>query len=121
MRPKVSHALANLLMSLCIAVLECVEGSIVSEEHLTHKYSFDFGLGTDPSHVEEFTVGACMEVHTVSEGFKGKGLEEREKDSKECRRVLHGLKTQPCFTPLLIGKGSEVDPSKDTVSLMYLW
>ena len=51
-------------------------------------------IGTDPSHVEEFTVGACMEVHTVSEGFKGKGLEEREKDSKECRRVL-GLRHSP--------------------------
>ena len=28
-------------------------------------------------------------------------------------------KTQPSFTPLLIGKGSEVDPSKDRVPLMF--
>ena len=32
-----------------------------------------------------------------------------------------GAKTQPCFTPLLIGKESEVDPTKDTVPLMFSW
>ena len=39
-------------MSLCIAVSDlCCQGSIVSEEHV-NKNSFDFGLGTEASHVE---------------------------------------------------------------------
>ena len=70
----------------CLRV--CCEGSIVSEEHVTYKYSFYFGLGADPIHLKEFTFGACIAVHTVSEGVKGMGLEERGKDSKECLRVL---------------------------------
>ena len=61
----------------CLGV--CCQGSIVSEEHVTHKYCFDFGLGAEASHVEEFAVGAGMKVHTVSGGVKGMGQEERKK------------------------------------------
>ena len=93
----------------CYLGMRC-EGRFVSEGHAKHKYSFDFSIGAKASHVEEFTVGSGMDVHTVSGGAKGIGQEEREDYSKEC---------QGCFTLLLIGKESEVDPSKDTVPLMF--
>lgn len=53
---------------------ECCQGSIVSKEHVTHKNSFDFGLGAEASYVEEFTL--CGRVQWI-------GQEER-KDSKDC-------------------------------------
>ena len=62
----------------------CCQGFIVSEEHVTHKNSFDFGLGTETSHIEEFTVGAGMKVHNFSGRDKGMRQEEREEDSTEC-------------------------------------
>ena len=60
-RPKVSHELGNLLISLC----NVASVSIVSEEHFTRKNSFVFGLGAETSHVEEFTLGAGMEGMSV--------------------------------------------------------
>lgn len=60
------------------------EGRFVSEEHATHKYSVDFGIGAKASHIEEFTVGLGMDVHTVSRGTKSIGQEERKDDSKDC-------------------------------------
>ena len=84
-RPKISNAL---LMSLCNAASE---GSIVNEDHVTIKYSFEFGLGTEVAYVEEFRCG--YESHTARGGVKGRGQKEREEDSKEC--VV--AKTQPGF------------------------
>lgn len=73
------------MTSLCIAVSDlCCQGSIVSEEHV-NKNSFDFGLGTEASHVEEFTVGTGKKIHTISGRVKGMGQEEREGESKACR------------------------------------
>ena len=66
----------------CCLEMRC-EGSIVSEEQVTHKYSFDFGFGAEASHVEEFTVGQVWR-YTPS-GIKGVGQEERGEDSKKCR------------------------------------
>jgi len=59
------------------------EGSIVSEEQVTHKGSFDFGFGAEVSHVEEFTVGRVW-TYTPSV-VKGIGQGERGEDSKKCR------------------------------------
>ena len=61
----------------CCLGMRC-EGSIVSEEHVTHQYSIGVGV----SHFEEFSVGTGMEVHTVCGGVKGIGQEEREEDSR---------------------------------------
>ena len=61
-RPKFSHVLANLLMSLC----NVASVSIVSEEHFTRKNSFDVGLGAETSQVEEFSLDTGMKVHTVN-------------------------------------------------------
>ena len=93
-------------MSLC----NVASVSIVSEEHFTHKNSFDFGLGAETSQVEEFTLGTGMEVHTVSGGVKGIGQEERGEDSKECGG----------YDTALIGKGSGINPSKYTVHVMMI-
>ena len=78
----------ELLMSLCNAASE---GGIVNEDHVTIKYSFEFGLGTEVAYVEEFRCG--YESHTARGGVKGRGQKEREEDSKEC--VV--AKTQPGF------------------------
>ena len=32
----------------------CCGGTIVNEDHVTIKYSFEFGLGTEVAYVEEF-------------------------------------------------------------------
>ena len=66
----------------CCLEMRC-EGSIVSEEQVTHKCSFDFGFGAEVSCVEEFTVGRVRR-YTLS-GIKGVGQEERGKDSKKCQ------------------------------------
>ena len=66
----------------CCLEMRC-EGSIVSEEQVTHKCSFDFGFGAEVSHAEEFTVGRVWR-YTLS-GIKGVGQEERGKDSKKCQ------------------------------------
>lgn len=75
-RPKVSHELGNLLISLC----NVASVSIVSEEHFTRKNSFVFGLGAETSHVEEFTLGTGMEVHT------GQWRSQRDRTGGERRR-----------------------------------
>lgn len=67
----------------------CYKGSIVNEDRVTIKYSFEFGLGTEVAYVEEFRCG--YESHTSRGGVKGRGQKEREEDSKEC--VV--AKTQP--------------------------
>ena len=79
MRP---NSPANLLISLRNgnAASECFARAASSA-----KDSFDFGIGAKGSHVEEFTVGSGMNVHTVSGGAKGIGQEKREDDSKECQ------------------------------------
>ena len=59
------------------------EGTIVSDEQVTHKCSFDFGFGAEASHVDEFTVGRVWR-YTLS-GIKGRGQGERGEDSKKCR------------------------------------
>ena len=64
----------------CCLEIRC-EGSIVSEEQVTHKCSFDFGFSAEASHVEEFTVGRVWR-YTLS-GIKGVGQEERGEDSKK--------------------------------------
>lgn len=69
----------------------CYEGTIVNEDHVTIKYSFEFGLGTEVAYVEEFRCG--YESHTSIGGVKGRGQKEREEDPKEC--VV--AKTQPGF------------------------
>ena len=69
-------------LHFCLGVF--CQGSIVSEEHVMHKYSFHFGLDAEVSYVEEFTVGAGMKVHTVSGGVKGMGQEKRRTDSEKC-------------------------------------
>ena len=55
----------------------CCQGSIISKEHITHKYSFDFGLGEEASHPEELTIDAGMDwVHiacVAGVNRKGKG------------------------------------------------
>ena len=57
-RPKFSQLLPNLLMGLCIAVSGCVAKAASSAKSMdiTHKYSFDFGLGEEASHPEELTI-----------------------------------------------------------------
>ena len=99
-RPKFSHLLPNLLMGLCIALSGCVAKAASSAKSMdiTHKYSFDFGLGEEESHPEELTIVAGMDwVHTVSGRVKDMGQEEEKKIPKSV-----GAKTQPCFTPLFI-------------------
>ncbi|KAH3835001.1 hypothetical protein DPMN_108334 [Dreissena polymorpha] len=44
--------------------------------------------------------------------------QHREEDVKQGRA---GASTQPCLTPLLMGNGSEDDPSKTTVPFMSSW
>ena len=70
-RPKFSHLLPNLLMGLCIAVSGCVAKAASSAKSMdiTHKYSFDFGLGEEESHPEE----GMDWVHTVSGRVKDMG------------------------------------------------
>lgn len=65
----------------------CCEGNIVNEDHVTPKYSFEFGLGTEAAYVEVFRCG--YGGHTARGGVKGRG-QEREDDSKEC------VVAQPC-------------------------
>ena len=56
----------------------CCQGSIISKEHITHKYIFYFGLGEEASHPEELTIDASMDwVHIACvAGVNGKGKGE---------------------------------------------
>ena len=76
MRPKFSHALANLLMSLWIAVLECVAKAAPSVNSTSLKVS------TLVSHIEELSIGVGMEVHAVSGGVKDMRQEDEREDYK---------------------------------------
>lgn len=67
-------------MQCCLGM--CCEGSIVNEDHVAPKYSFEFGLGTEATYVEGFRCG--YGGHIARGGVKGRGQKEREKDSKEC-------------------------------------
>ena len=71
------------------------EGSIVSEEQVTHKGSFDFGFGAEASHVEEFTV---RRVHTVSS--------QRHRTGGERRRFqkVSGIRHRPVSRHLIWSK-----------------
>ena len=93
-------------MSLC----NVASVSIVREEHFTRKNSFVFGLGAETSHVEEFTLGTGMEVHT------GQWRSQRDRTGGERRR----FKECRGYDTALIGKGSGINPSKYTVHVMMI-
>lgn len=80
----------------------CCEGTIVNEDHVTIKYSFEFGLGTEVAYVEEFRCG--YESHTSRGGVKGRGQKEREEDRKSVSWLRH--------SPV---------SSKHTVPVMFSW
>ena len=86
--PKFSHLLPNLLMGLCVAVSGCVAKAASSAKSMdiTHKYSFDFGLGEEESHPEDvnhrcgYGLGTHRQWKSQRHGTRG-----GEEDSKECR------------------------------------
>ena len=61
---------------------------------------------------------SCL-VRTYTPSSQSAKAYWRSIEKKIPKRV--GARTQPCFTPLLTGKGSEVAPSKQTVLCMSWW
>ena len=85
-RSKFSNTLANLLMSLCIAISECVSHAASSSKRMSRTRTvLTLVLARRRATLREFIVGTGMKVHTISRRVKGIGQEGREEDSKECR------------------------------------
>ena len=80
----------------------CCEGTIVNEDHVTIKYSFEFGLGTEVAYVEEFRCG--YEVTLPEEASKA---EDRRRE-KKIPKSVSWLRHSPVS-------------SKHTVPVMFSW
>ena len=84
-----------------------------SSEHLAYEMSH-FGVGTKTDQVEETAIASRVEIRSVLLLAESVGQQQRER--KRPKRVE--ASTQPCFTPLLIEKGSVEDPLYWTVPCM---
>ena len=75
----------------------CCQGSIISKEHITHKYIFYFGLGEEASHPEELTIDAGMDwVHIAYVAGVKTGRERGNLGARE--RVVSRLNSLPLPT-----------------------
>ena len=89
------------------------QGGVVCKQQITYQH-----LVLARSLATLKSLPSCL-VRTYTPSSQSANAYWRSIKKKIPNRV--GAKTQPCFTPLLTGKGSEVAPSKQTVLCMPWW
>ena len=92
------------------------ESGIVSEEQFMNEYSVHLCLRSETSEIEKTAIAPLVWRKMASSDSWKASHGTKEKIPKSV-----GARTQPCFTPLLIGNGSEDDPSYRTVADMHVW
>ena len=106
----------NQLLQLQISFSMSHQCCIVREKHLMDADPHYLCSGAQASNVEQLTISSGAEVDALSKSVRA-NLKSMEKNIP--KRV--SARIQPCFTPLLTGKASEVLPLKQTILCMSSW